>query len=79
MQGKSLRERSAELRLYVGIDVCSAWLDVYLHPLDQRLRVANDPHAPRRLSRRMRDSFPGPDFRGGIGYRNFFLDNRIVL
>jgi len=42
MQGKVLLERSAEERVYVGIDVSKEWLDVYFHPSGSRLRVAND-------------------------------------
>jgi transposase len=41
MQGKVSPE-SAEKRVYVGIDVCKAWLDVFIHPIGQTLRVAND-------------------------------------
>lgn len=40
MQGKVSPEQSAP-RVYVGIDVCKAWLDVYLHPNGQSFRVAN--------------------------------------
>jgi transposase len=40
MQGKIPSVR-AGTQVYVGIDVCKAWLDVYLHPIDQSLRVAN--------------------------------------
>jgi hypothetical protein len=29
MQGKSAPEAGAEQAVYVGIDVCKAWLDVY--------------------------------------------------
>lgn len=53
MQGKSLRERSAGPRVYVGIDVCKDWLDVYLHPLDQRLRVANSREGLKHLKRKL--------------------------
>ena len=53
MQGKSLRERSAEPPVYVGIDVCKDWLDVYLHPLDQRLRVANSRDGLKHLKRKL--------------------------
>ena len=42
MQGKVLPERSADPQVYVGIDVCKDWLDVYLHPLGEAFRVAND-------------------------------------
>lgn len=54
-QGKSLRERSAETRAYVGIDVCKAWLDAYLHPVLRRLRVANDRDGLKRLKRSWTD------------------------
>jgi transposase len=42
MQGKVVSERSAEAAVYVGIDVCKAWLDVYLHPLGVERRLSND-------------------------------------
>jgi transposase len=48
MQGKVSPERSAT-PVYVGIDVCKAWLDVYLHPIGHKLRVANDRLGLRRL------------------------------
>jgi transposase len=53
MQGKSLRERSAESAVYVGIDVCKDWLDVHLHPLGRRLRVANSRDGLKRLKRQL--------------------------
>ena len=40
MQGKVM-PNEAESEVYVGIDVCKAWLDVYLHPSGQVVRVAN--------------------------------------
>jgi transposase len=40
MQGKIPSAR-AGTEVYVGVDVCKAWLDVYLHPIDQSFRVAN--------------------------------------
>jgi transposase len=40
MQGKMTSVR-ARLAVYAGIDVCKAWLDVYLHPIGQSFRVAN--------------------------------------
>ena len=49
MQGKVLLERSAEERVYIGIDVCKDWLDVYLHPIGRNLRVANGREGIRRL------------------------------
>lgn len=50
MQGKVSPERSAE-QIYVGVDVCKAWLDVYLHPVGRELRVANTPEGIRTLKR----------------------------
>jgi len=41
MQGKIPSVR-AETAVYVGIDVCKAWLDVYLHPTGRGLRFSND-------------------------------------
>lgn len=52
MQGKVSLERSAPT-IYVGIDVCKAWLDVYLHPIGQRLRVANTREELKRLKCRL--------------------------
>jgi len=51
MQGKTSPERSAETRVYVGIDVCKDWLDVHLHPLGQQRRVANTPEGLKALKR----------------------------
>lgn len=51
MQGKVLPEERSAQPVYVGIDVCKAHLDVYLHPLDRHLRVANDRDGIRRLKR----------------------------
>lgn len=53
MQGQKSPEQSAETGVYVGIDVCKAWLDVYLHPLGQSLRVANTPEGLRVLRRKL--------------------------
>ena len=53
MQGKVLPERSAAIRVYVGIDVCKGWLDVYLHPIGHSLRVANDAAGLKRLKREL--------------------------
>lgn len=50
MQGKDSPEPSAA-PVYVGIDVCKARLDVYLHPLGTRLQVANDRAGLKRLKR----------------------------
>lgn len=51
MQGKVLPEERSAQPVYVGIDVCKAHLDVYLHPLGERLKVANDGDGIRRLKR----------------------------
>jgi transposase len=51
MQGKTLPERSADAPVYVGIDVCKAWLDIYLHPVAIRLRVENSGEGVRQLKR----------------------------
>ena len=53
MQGKALPERSAEMRVYVGVDVCKDWLDVYLHPIGQTFRVANAPEGLKSLKRQI--------------------------
>jgi transposase len=50
MQGKVSPEPSAT-RVYVGIDVCKARLDVYIHPVGQKLTVSNDPDGIKRLKR----------------------------
>lgn len=53
MQGKVMLERSAEETVYVGIDVCKDWLDVYLHPVGRKFRVANSRIGLRRLKREL--------------------------
>jgi transposase len=53
MQGKKLPEPSARAKVYLGIDVCKAWLDVYVHPLGQRLRVANSREGLKQLKREL--------------------------
>jgi transposase len=50
MQAKVSSERSA-IPVYVGIDVCKDRLDVYIHPVGQRLQVGNDPGGLRKLKR----------------------------
>lgn len=55
MQGKVLPNRSATTEVYVGIDVCKDWLDIYLHPLGQCLRVANSKTGLRALKRQLAD------------------------
>lgn len=53
MQGKVLPKRSATMEVYVGIDVCKDWLDIYLHPIGQSLRVANSEVGLRALKRQL--------------------------
>jgi len=53
MQGQKSSERSAQPGVYVGIDVCKDWLDVYLHPIGQKFRVANTPEGLKALKRRL--------------------------
>jgi transposase len=36
--------------VYAGIDVCKAWLDVYLHPIGQSFRVPNSKEGCKRLA-----------------------------
>ena len=52
MQGK-ITSVGAGDAVYVGIDVCKAWLDVYLHPTGQSFRVANSKEGIRRLRREL--------------------------
>jgi transposase len=54
MQGKDMPEPSAATRVYVGIDVCKAWLDVHVHPLGHAFRVSNDLVGLRALKKRLR-------------------------
>ena len=53
MQGKVLPEPNATMPVYVGIDVCKEWLDVFVHPEGVTLRVRNDPAGLRLLKRRL--------------------------
>jgi transposase len=55
MQGKEPSHPSAAARVYIGIDVCKARLDVYLHPLGKRLVVANDEAGFKRLKKAVAD------------------------
>jgi transposase len=52
MQGKVSPERSAG-KVYVGIDVCKAWLDIYVHPVGVKLRVANARDGVLRLKKQL--------------------------
>lgn len=51
MQGKALPDQSAQAPVYVGVDVCKDWLDVYFHPIGKTLRLANDSMGLKRLKR----------------------------
>ncbi|MDO6588618.1 transposase, partial [Salipiger sp. 1_MG-2023] len=42
MRGKATPGRSSPAAVVVGIDVSKNWLDVFLHPDGERLRVEND-------------------------------------
>jgi transposase len=53
MQGKVSLEQSAATRVYVGIDVCKGWLDVYVHPIGQAFRVPNTRDGLKQLKRRL--------------------------
>lgn len=51
MQGKDSSRRSATAKVYIGIDVCKARLDVYIHPPGKRLALANDQAGLKQLKR----------------------------
>lgn len=51
MQGQIQPEARSAQTVYAGIDVCKDRLDVHLHPLGQRLEVANDREGLKRLRR----------------------------
>jgi transposase len=53
MQGKAHVDAMAAV--YVGIDVCKARLDIYLHPCGERFAVTNDAGGWRCLRRRLSD------------------------
>lgn len=52
MQGKVLPEQSAE-KVYAGCDVSKDYLDLYLHPSGERLRVSNDRQGLHKLKREL--------------------------
>jgi len=58
MQGKMTSVR-AGLAVYAGIDVCKAWLDVYLHPTGQSFRVANNKEGCERLALKLTSAAAG--------------------
>lgn len=51
MQGKGSPERSANTQVYVGIDVCKARFDIFIHPAGQRLTLSNDRLGLKRLKK----------------------------
>lgn len=51
MQGQVSPEQNATAPVYVGIDVCKAWLDVFIHPNGQEFRVANTTSGLKHLCR----------------------------
>ena len=53
MQGKVSPEPNAQARVYVGIDTCKAWLDVYVHPIGLAFRVPNSYEGLKQLKRRL--------------------------
>ena len=55
MQGKMTSVR-AEHAVYAGIDVCKAWLDVYLHPIGQSFRVPNSKEGCKGLAQELSSS-----------------------
>lgn len=58
MQGKMTSVR-AGTAMYAGIDVCKAWLDVYLHPTGQSFRVANNKEGCERLALKLTSAAAG--------------------
>lgn len=55
MQGKEPSQQSAVKRVYLGIDVSKARLDVYIHPLGRTLAVSNDAGGLKRLKKAVAD------------------------
>ena len=53
MQGKVSPEPNAQTKVYVGIDTCKAWLDVYVHPIGLAFRVPNSREGLKQLKRRL--------------------------
>ncbi|MFZ0494480.1 MAG: transposase [Methylocella sp.] len=52
-QGRKSPERSAETRVYVGIDVWKDRLDVDIHPIGRKFRVPNTPEGLKFLKRQI--------------------------
>ena len=58
MQGKMTSVGAAQA-VYAGIDVCKAWLDVYLHPIGQSFRVPNSKDGCRSLASKLSSAAAG--------------------
>lgn len=54
MQGKDMLDTKADSAMYVGLDVCKAWIDVYVHPCGQSYRVANSKPGLKRLRQKLK-------------------------
>lgn len=54
MQGKAMPDQTAQTRVYVGVDVCKDWLDVYFHPLGESRRFANNSTGVAQMNRACR-------------------------
>jgi transposase len=55
MQGKEPSQQSVTRRVYLGIDVSKARLDVYIHPLGRTFAVSNDADGLKRLKKAVAD------------------------
>jgi transposase len=55
MQGKITSVR-ADDAVYAGLDVCKAWLDVYVHPTGQSFRVSNNKEGIKELRAHLADA-----------------------
>ena len=61
MQGKVSTAKQGlrqETPVYIGIDVCKAWLDVYIHPVAEGFRIANDKSGHKQLNRKLKKFSP---------------------
>ena len=55
MQGKEPSQQSVTRRVYLGIDVSKARLDVYVHPIGRTFAVSNDADGLKRLKKAVAD------------------------
>lgn len=42
MQGKEQLDTKTEPQVYIGIDICKAWMDIHIHPHGTNLRIENN-------------------------------------